>query len=62
MSNENVLLFLYEKLFPTDVDRERSPNPPQKQKPSFNFKVEPIPMLLKTKISKRIKSAKVEFR
>jgi len=28
MSNENVLLFLYEKLFPSDVDRERSPSPP----------------------------------
>jgi len=34
MSNENVLLFLYDKLFPTSTDVQRSPQKIKKQAPS----------------------------
>ena len=35
MSSENVLLFLYDKMFPTDVDRERSPVKLRREKPDL---------------------------
>ena len=46
MSNENVLLFLYDKLFPTAIDVARSPKKLRKEKPSvLDQKYPEIPMM-----------------
>lgn len=46
MSNENVLLFLYDKLFPTTVDVARSPQKLKKEKPSvLDQKYPEMPMM-----------------
>lgn len=46
MSSENVLLFLYDKMFPTDIDPARSPVKLQRRKPDLIERTYPeIPVI-----------------
>jgi hypothetical protein len=45
LANENVLLFLFEKLFPTETDRQKSPQKIVKQSAGFDMKVPELPTI-----------------
>ena len=47
MSSENVLLFLYDKMFPTDVDPARSPVKLQRERPDLIERTYPEMPLIK---------------
>lgn len=60
MSNENVLLFLYDKIFPTAVDVARSPQRLVKQKPSILYPKYPeIPMMMQNIAKAKINPSEI---
>lgn len=56
LANENVLLFLYEKLFPCETDRKKSPQKIVKQSAGFDKKVPEFPT-----VKNLLKAGKPEY-
>jgi hypothetical protein len=60
MSSENVLLFLYDKMFPTDVDPTRSPVKLQRKQPDLIERTYPeMPLIKNIEKSKVVENSGV---